>query len=296
MLRPPFEQEAEGHYEVEQMVRAKRQRQPFRMSILFTAALILTVVPLVGCPPPTPKLSVSPTALMMGSSTSRTSFVIQNVGAGALAWTAEEVEYSGSEFAWLPTDVSWLELDPSDLAGTVTTASYRVHVDAIRTGLPTGTKTGAGIRITTDYGSMVVPIGVVVADGTPEPGQGNLQADTDSLTIHGLADTATFTLTNTGSVLTQWYANVVMNQQGAGEDAPIQIAVSPGQAVTGAGGSTTLTVSIPDPDNYDTDYLNYTIEIRNSGSNTLADSVNVTVDLVGPAAISVAPTTLDFGE
>jgi hypothetical protein len=228
----------------------------------------------------------------------RESFAVFNAGSGALEWQAAEVVWDGLTQTWVGQDVAWLSIDPEKLAGSVSGETDRIFLTADRNGLPPGTYSGAGIQLTSNGGTMVVPVSMTIpgSTGGGEPGTGQLIVSPTAVTINGLDDTATFTVKNEGNALVRWYIDIRINAADVPLDTPIQIAAKPATAVTAPNETVTVTVNVPDPLTFDTTYLNYVLAVRNQADDSLVAEVNVTVDQIGPPTIAVDPTILDFGE
>jgi hypothetical protein len=249
-----------------------------------------------GCPFG-PALVVSPAVLDFGDKSERGSFTIFNEGVGALQWTAAEVVWRGQALGWVEEDVPWLSIDSADLSGTTTVETARVFLNVTRQGLDPGTYAGAGIRVTSNGGSMTVPVTMRVPTSTgPGPDQGQLQVAPTAVTIHGLSGSTTFMVTNTGGAIVQWYTAIRINAPDAQPDTPIQIAATPANAATAPVTTTTVTVHVPNPATFNSQFLTYVVAVKNKADDTVAAEVNVTVDLVGPPAIDADPAVLDFGK
>jgi hypothetical protein len=260
------------------------------------AACAAVLVILTGCPFFQPVLTVSPSALSFGSIDTRESFAIVNAGQGTLQWQAAEVVWDGATQEWVAQDTGWLSIDPEKVAGSVSDETDRVFLSADRDGLPAGPYSGAGIRVTSTGGTMVIPVSMIVPAGTGgEPGTVELVVSPTQVTINGLSDTATFTVENNGDALVRWYTEITINADDVPPDTPIQVAAAPTSAATLSGDTTTVTVSVVNPDDFDTTYLNYIVAIRNQADDSLIAEVNVTVDQIGPPIIAVDPSVLDFG-
>jgi len=251
---------------------------------------------LAGCPG-APVLTVNPAALDFGAVAGRDSFTVFNAGGGELVWSVTEVVWAGPALGWEPQDVPWLSVDPADVAGGTTVETDRVFLDADRTGLEAGMYQGAGLQVASNGGRITIPVALTVPTTDPgDPGEGDLKASPNDVTINGLGDTATFTVSNSGDALVHWYAEVVINESGADPAAPVQVGVAPGEAVTAPGAETDVTAAVTDTAGFDTEILNYLVNLRDRTTNVLLDQVIVTVDLVGEPVIYVEPSLLDFGE
>lgn len=260
-----------------------------------TVVLVSLVALLAGCPTG-PLLMVSPGALDFETVAARKSFTIINTGIGQLVWSVEEVVWAGFTQGWVSQDVPWLSVDPQNTAGTATTEIDRVFLNVSRDGLAAGTYSGTGVRVLSNGGEMVVPVSLTISGAGPGPGEGDLRISPTSITINGLTDTASFTATNQGNALVSWYTDIRINHPSPPANAKVQIAATPSKAATPPGYATSVTVSVPDPDTFNTAFLNYVIDILDSGTNELIGTVSVMVDLTGPAAITLDPTLLDFGK
>jgi len=259
-------------------------------------ACVAVCVLLTGCPFFQPILTVSPTALSFGSIGTRESFAIVNAGRGVLEWQAAEVVWDAAQQEWVAQDTGWLSIDPEKVSGSISDETGRVFLSADRDGLAAGTYTGSGIRVTSTGGTMVIPVSMIVPAGTGgEPGTTELIVSPTQVTINGLDDTATFTVENNGDALVRWYTEITINADDVPFDTPIQVAAAPTSAATLSGDTTTVTVSVVDPVNFDTTYLNYIVAIRNQADDSLIAEVSVTVDQIGPPIIAIDPSVLDFG-
>jgi len=276
-------------------VRRGVTRPAFRVRVLLPLLLCL---PLLGCPGKA-VLLVRPTALDFGLASERTSFTIVNGGTGALEWSVHEVVWRASEQRWLEQNVSWLRIDVDETSGTTTTQTDRVHLNANRQGMQPGLYSGVGVRVESNGGSAIIPVALTVS-GTPvdpeEPYESDLVVAPTAVSLQGLEDTGVFTITNEGAAAARWTIEITINSSDAAADAPIQIEADPGVGVTLPEDSTTVIVSIPDPDTFDTGTLNYLLAIRDQTSGALIEEVYVTVDLMVPPVIATDTSVLDFGE
>ena len=279
------------------MIEQTRRNRP-RSLVASGAACAAVLVILTGCPFFQPVLTVSPSALSFGSIDTRESFAIVNAGQGTLQWQAAEVVWDGATQEWVAQDTGWLSIDPEKVAGAVSDETDRVFLSADRDGLPAGAYSGAGIRVTSTGGTMVIPVSMKVPGTTDdgEPGTGELVVSPTQVTINGLGDTASFTVKNEGNALVRWYADIRINAPDVPEETPIQIAANPYTAVTAPNETVTVTVSVPDPTSFDATYLNYIVAIRDQTDDSLVAEVSVAVEQIGPPAINVDPVLLDFGE
>ena len=279
------------------MVGKQPVRRPAGASLFVLGAGFLAVCAgLAGCPG-APVLTVNPAALDFGAAGESSSFAVFNAGGGELIWTVTEVVWTGPALGWQQQDVPWLTVDASDVGGVTTVETDRVFLNADRTGMEAGAYEGAGVQVTSNGGTIAIPVALTVPTSDPgEPGEGDLQASPNEVTINGLDDAATFTVSNSGDALVHWYAEVVVNDAEADPDTPVQVSVTPGESVTGPGGETAVTVGIPDPQGFDTEILNYLVNLRDDTTQALLDQVIVTVDLIGEPEIYVEPLLLDFGQ
>lgn len=262
--------------------------------LLGVAAFLLLTIALAGCPF-TPALLVSPAAVDFGTNATRVSFTIYNEGGGTLAWSVHEVVWMGSALGWVDQDVPWLTVDPSSLVGETSTETDRVFLNADRTGLAGGTYSGAGLQIRGTGGIVTVPVSMRVSGSVGPDPDGTVVVSPTTVTLNGLSDTAEFTVENTGDALVQWYGEVAVATSDAPAGSPIQIGLSPSQGVTAAGNTTTVTVAIPDPQNFNLDVPSYRVTVRDRSTTQVLGTVDVFVDLVAPPAITLDPTTLNFG-
>jgi len=267
-------------------------RRPGRAHWLTAGAVMLLIAACTGCPERA-ILVVSPTSLDFGTAGVRTSFAIHNAGAGAMSWSVAETVWKGAATGWVLEDIPWLSIDPEDLEGVINGTQTRVFLDANREGIAAGSYNG-GIRIVSEGGTYNVPVAITVTGGGGvDPGDGEVEVAPDSVSINGLDDTTTFTVTNKTDSLARWYTEVRLNETSAAE---VQVACSPTEAATPAGGATTVTLGIPAPADFDNDHLNYIVAVRDKVTNTVIAEVTVTVDLIGGPGVGVDPTLLDYGE
>lgn len=269
-------------------------RRPVRARFLTLGTVALLIAACAGCPE-RPLLVVSPTSLDFGDASVRTSFAINNAGAGSMSWSVAETVWKGPATGWVLEDLPWLSIDPEDIEGVINGTQSRVFLDADREGMAAGTYNG-GIRIVSAGGTYNVPVAITVrGGGGVDPGDGDVEVAPTEVSINGLDDTTTFTVTNNTDSLARWYTEVTLNESG-GSAAEVQVAASPTEAATPAGSSTTVTVGIPDPDSFDNEHLNYKVTVKDKVTNAVIAGVIVSVDVIGGPAVGVDPALLDYGE
>ena len=254
---------------------------------------------LLGCPLArltAPVLTVDPGAIDFGAASDRESFTIYNGGGRTINWTLTEVVWNGDSKTWVAQDIPWLTTEDGIVSGTTSTETDRIFLIVNRQGLAGGAYTGAGVMISSNAGTATVALSMTVVGSEGEgEGEGEVVVDPQTIHINGVTSVSTFTVTNNGTAIAHWYTEVMLNAPNAPVGTPIQIAVSPADAVTAPNDHTVVTVGIPDPNTFDSNYLNYTIAVRDRASGTLYAEVQVAVELINPAVIAVKPTVLDFG-
>ncbi len=275
--------------------RTDRRRSWVGTSFCVFAVAPILVLGLAGCPLFVPSLSASPGALSFSAKQDRLGISIANRGGGILTWQISEVVLDPADQVWVDVDVPWLSIENDKRSGTIFGNTDHVFLLVDRTGLDDGTYVGAGVRIASNAGSVIVPVSMtVLTGGGTTPGSGDLKASPTSLLIHGLSNTTSFEISNTGDAAAQWYSEIRIDAPSVPSGTPVQVGISPSLGVIAAGDSTTVMVGVSDIADFNTSYLNYIIAIRDASDNSLVQEISVGVDLVGPAAIAVDPSTLDF--
>ncbi len=124
-------------------------------------ALALAVTLVAGCPPSlAPQLNATPNAVDFGSDQTTRNISLSNIGGGTLDWTAAEVTRVDVDSEWTPGDVPWLSL--SSTAGTISDELENLTLTASRAGLTAGLYTNTGVQITSNAGTVTVPVSLMV--------------------------------------------------------------------------------------------------------------------------------------
>lgn len=232
---------------------------------------------LTGCPLPggvaAPKLSLFPNSISFGEDGVRESFTIFNAGGGTLEWTVAETP-----------DAPWLSLETA--AGTTTTETDRIFVNADRSGLATGTY-NAIVAVTSNGGTRNIPVSVTVA-GNPQ-----IEVAPASLNLFGSNTAGTFVITNNGDGTLDWRIQVQDTENGGFTDPPAYVTVSPQQGATPAMGTTEVDVEV-DPDLLPEGVSTVTLFV-----NSDAGTAQVTLLTGGTSSVTAdigaEPLVLEFG-
>ena len=205
-----------------------------------------------------PELSVSPTSLNFGASTSTMNLNISNNGDGVLNWS-------------VAADQGWITASPT--SGETTTETGQVAIIVDRNGLEVGDYSGS-ITITTNGGNATIPITLNVVPGP------TLSVTPSSLDFSASQSSMTFTITNVGTQTLEW--NISDDQD--------WISVSP------TSGSTTteqdiVTVTVDRNGLAAGDYSGSVTVTSNGGDQVVAVSMEIL-----PPILVVSSSFLDFGE
>jgi len=95
-----------------------------------------------------PKLTVSPTSLSFGTTSTEKTFSIRNTGSGTLTWTISD-------------DKSWISVSPT--SGTTTTETENITVSVNRQGLSAGSYSGE-VRVNSNAGNQTISVSVSVTE------------------------------------------------------------------------------------------------------------------------------------
>ncbi|HIJ73006.1 MAG TPA: VWA domain-containing protein [Candidatus Hydrogenedentes bacterium] len=240
--------------------------------------LTLACYALGGCPGDTnpPALSVEPSSLNLGATSTSDSFTIGNVGGGTLSWTVSiDIEGGGN----------WLTASP--LSGSTTTETDRVTVTVDRTDLAPSPDQpySATLTITSNGGSDEMNVYMTV------PGAPLIEVSATSLSFTDDDETAELLLSNTGDELVTWVSDVT---DPSDPEATVPFTVTPSSGTLSATSQATLEVKLDSSLLNDGTYQ-YTLLIDSD-----AGDREVTLDVeigggVGGDVLAVNTQTLDFG-
>jgi len=138
---------------------------------------------------PDPLLSVSPTSLNFGTTTTQDVFLVNNIGGGTLSWNIA-VDFP-----------KWLSLQPLNGTATSGGSPSRVSVTVNRQAVGTPGNYNWNVTVTSNGGTVIVPIFMTV----PGP---SLTVDPTTLDFGSNSDTVTlfFNIFNTGGGNLSWVA------------------------------------------------------------------------------------------
>ncbi len=208
-----------------------------------------------------PILSLKPTSINFGQTTTQSSFTISNTGGGNLVWQAAKQQ-------------NWLTVNP--LNGSVASGnSFTVNVTVSRSGLAPGNYTDA-ISITSNGGNASISISISV----PSP---KLALNPASIDFGDKSTQSSVTISNTGGGTLSWRATK--------QSQWLTLSSASGTIISERSITITLTVSRTglEPGTY-----NDTVSFTSNGGN-----INLPITMVvpiPPAVILVNPTTLNLGE
>lgn len=208
--------------------------------------------------PPTDQVSLSATSVAFGAAVDERVVRLVNRGGQPIAWRVE-------------TTAGWLSASPA--GGTLATgeASVELHVD--RGPLATGSH-GAEARFVLDEIILVVAVTV------DEAGEGVARLDPTALSYGPDDDAASLRVTNEGTAPLVWSLS-----------GPDWIALSPASGTTGAGATSTVSVS-PDRTGRSDGTHAATLTFASNGGTA---SVAVTVAVASSPRLRVSPSAFDFG-
>ncbi|MGQ9609341.1 MAG: BACON domain-containing protein [bacterium] len=210
-------------------------------------------------PVPSPKLSLDPTALNFGETTTQSAFTITNSGGQTLTWQATKQN-------------NWLTLSSS--SGSLAPGrSTNITVTVSRAGLNSGTYTDL-IAVTSNGGESNVSVKMVV----PSP---KLSFNPVSIDFGETTAQSSITISNTGGGIMTWQ----MSKQQP------WLTLSNANGTLEAGKPLTILVSVSRTGLAPGTYTD-NISITSNGGNG-----NIQVRMIIPQPLlSISPTTLDFGE
>ncbi|MBI2421602.1 MAG: hypothetical protein HYV27_02150 [Candidatus Hydrogenedentes bacterium] len=207
-----------------------------RLQILMVLPLLAGL--LTGCPQSLPpQLLVSPGSIDFSTDGINRALVITNLGQTSLQWTAQEVVRASEDADWVAGDVPWLSL--SATLGTTSKEVDHIGLVASRTGQAVGIYVNSGVRITSNGGTVVVPISMEV--------QNQLTVTPSAISLSATDTTARFQIFNGSPLAINWAINFVANlsQPGQVSAVPSNITLSPALGTTATGESTTVNVTLP---------------------------------------------------
>ena len=277
----------------------KTQRVAIQRGGMLGIILLLVGALLAGCPASTPTLQANPSILNFGSDAVHDSFTIVNTGSGTLKWTLQKVSLNTTTGQWVPAIIDWLSIDQTDLGNETTNETDRVVLTVKRDGLDAQVYTNVGVQIVSNGGTAVIPVSMTVSSGSSGGETGGtatgLTFSPSKLTLNGPSESKTFTVTNTLTTAVSWVTEVKLASTTAPENTPVQLGATPTLGTTQAGYSTPITVYVMDPESFDTDYRAYTVTIKDALTGAVYGSVAVSIEDLPQPAITVDPTTVDFG-
>jgi len=203
-------------------------------------ALVLAATIISGCPVSVvtpPQLSATPAATDFGTTQTTRDIALANSGGGTLNWTAQEVTRTDVDSPWVPADIPWLTLSAS--AGSITTELNHITLTASRSGLPAGLFTNSGVQISSNGGTVTIPVSLTV--------ESQLQVTPTALSLSAAATSASFTVTNRGVAPLNWSVSFLADpaNRESGIPLPAGFTASPVNATTQALASTAVTVTFP---------------------------------------------------
>ncbi|MBX3177145.1 MAG: hypothetical protein KF886_07290 [Candidatus Hydrogenedentes bacterium] len=201
-------------------------------------ALVLAATLVAGCPLElSPSLSATPGAIDFGAEQTASNISLRNLGGGTLEWTAQTVTRANVDAPWTPGDIPWLTL--SATSGSIGTANQNLTLTASRQGLSSGLYTNTGVEITSNGGTVTVPVSITV--------QSALRVSPSTVSLSATDTSAAFTIQNNGNAPLNWSLAYLPDP----EDPETIIAfppgftVSPGTGTTQASSSTPVTLTFP---------------------------------------------------
>ena len=238
-------------------------------------ALLLAGPLVAGCPQDLqPNLSATPGAVDFGSEQTVRNLSLANTGGGTLTWSAEEVTRADAESAWVTGDVPWLTLSATE--GSITNQIQNLGLNASRAGLDAGLYTNSGVQITSNGGTVTVPVSLTV--------QSALQVSPTAISLSAVDTSAAFTIRNNGGIPLNWSLAYLPDPL----DPATTLAFPPGFTVNPPTGtsqaSTSTSVSLTFPPGRQT----FGIRVRsNSGSETVVFSIGASLQ-----GFAISPSTL----
>ena len=201
-------------------------------------ALVLAVTLVAGCPQNfTPQLNATPGAVDFGSEQTTRNISLANIGGGSLTWTAQEVTRVDVDSDWTPGDVPWLTL--STVEGTITTALENLTLTASRSGLTAGLYTNTGVQISSNGGTVTIPVSLVV--------EASLQVVPQTISLSAADTTSGFTLRNNGATPISWSASYLPDAGDPDSASPFPsgFTLNPGTGTLQSQSSQSITLTFP---------------------------------------------------
>jgi len=241
-------------------------------------ALVLAGTLVAGCPQDVqPNLSATPGAVDFGSSQTTRNISLSNTGGGVLEWTATEVTRANADSAWVSGDVPWLSLSANE--GSISNQLQNLTLTASRAGLNAGLYTNNGVQITSNGGTVTVPVSLTV--------EAALQVSPSAVSLAATDTTASFTIRNNSNVPLSWSLAYLPDP----EDPENTLAFPPGFTVEPATGtnqaSTSTSVSVTFPSGRQSFGILVT---SNSGSETVTFSIGSSLQgfAISPSSLRVS--------
>lgn len=203
-------------------------------------ALLLAATIISGCPVSVvtaPQLNATPAATDFGTTQTTRDLALGNAGGGTLEWTAQEVTRADVDSPWAAADIPWLSLSVD--SGTITTDLDHITLTASRAGLSSGLYTNTGVQITSNGGTVTVPVSLTV--------EAQLQVTPRSLALSATDTSATFTVVNNGTTPLSWsiaYLNDANDRTSTGS-LPSGFTVNPASGTNQSLSSTSINVTFP---------------------------------------------------
>ena len=239
-------------------------------------ALALAGTLVAGCPQDllVPNLSATPGAVDFGSDQTTRNISLSNTGGGQLDWTAEEVTRQDADSPWVSGDIPWLTL--SATSGSITDQLQNLTLTASRTGLDAGLYMNSGVQITSNGGTVTVPVSLVV--------QSSLQVSPSAVSLSAVDTSASFTIRNNGNVPLNWSLEYLPDP----EDEETTLSFPPGFVVNPATGTTQASASTSVSLTFPAGRQDFGILVNsNSGSETVVFSIGSSL-----TGFAISPSTL----
>ena len=201
-------------------------------------ALVLAATLIAGCPPVlAPQLSATPAAVDFGAGQTTRNLSLTNTGGGSLQWTAQEVTRVDSESPWVAAEIPWLSL--SAIEGTITTELQNVTLTATREGLDAGLINNTGVQITSNGGTVTVPVSLTV--------EAALSVSPLQISLSSTDTTASFTISNSGNVPLSWSTQYLPDPDDVESAIPFpnNFTVTPGNGTNQALANTSVSLTFP---------------------------------------------------
>ncbi len=203
-------------------------------------ALLLAATIISGCPVSVvtaPQLNASPAATDFGTTQTTRDLALENTGGGTLEWTAQEVTRVDVDSPWVAADVPWLTL--SVASGAITTDLDHITLMASRTGLSSGLYTNTGVQITSNGGTVTVPVSLTV--------EAQLQVTPQRLALSATETSGTFSVVNNGTTPLSWTISYLTdpNDRNSTGTLPSGFTVNPASGTNQSLASTSINVTFP---------------------------------------------------